>query len=527
MYRKQISNLLPLTYWRIFIRPCFRLLPFTLVFLPLLFILQCSLPEPDDYVPPFTLVIFPYDDAVVADDVLQVRVEATDDEKVKSVKVYLDGEEAGTVTAQPFIVSVNVSGKKDNLEHVVQAAATDDSDNTGYSPQVRFIISHSEDVEDPVVSIVNPQDGQQVEGIVKIVAFAEDERSISLVSFFVDGDSVGESDVYPYNYDWNTADYADSTNHTIFARAFDQGGNWSVSEVVIVTVFPSTDQIPPTAILTYPTAGQVVFDTVQVTVEASDNKGVEMVEYFVDGQSKFIDMEAPYIFSWDTRPFANDGNHPIYAKVYDAAGNMAITEIVEVTVPRRISDDVIPPEAQITYPVGGSILAGSILITTDVDDNLGIAQVDFFIDGVLEHSATNEPWSYLWNTLIFDDGTHTIYCDVYDVTGNLTSTELMLVSVNNIELDITPPSVLIIYPQDGAVVSGNTLISVDASDNRTISRVEFYIDGLLQNIDTSSPWNYTWNTDGFPSGSEHALYVKAYDAAGNIGTSGILTVIKQ
>ncbi len=489
-------------------------------------ILSCSLPEPEDYVPPVTLVIFPYDGAVVSDDIMQVRVEATDDETVSRVRVYLDGAIVGTATSEPYLVEVNVADKKDNQEHVIQASATDDSDNTGFSELVRFTISGSQDVTDPVVAIVNPGDGQQVEGTVRIVATADDNRGVSSVSFFVDGDSVGESARYPYTYDWNTTGYADSTNHTIFARAFDEDGNWAVSDVVTVTVFPVTDQTPPTAILTYPTAGQVVFDTVQVTVEASDNKGVEMVEYFVDGQSRFIDMETPFIFAWDSRPFADDGSHSIYAKAYDAAGNTGTTGIIQVTVPSGISDDVIPPEARVTYPVDGSTVAGTVTVTVDVDDNIGVTQVQYFVDGMMAHVATEAPWNFSWNTSPIADGSsHTLFVKAFDAAGNTTSSDLLtLTIVGGQTVDTTPPTATITYPVAASVLSGEVSVVVDVTDNVGVEEVEFYVDGELDDTDTSAPWGFTWDTTPLADNRTHTIFIKSYDAAGNSTTSATVSV---
>ena len=40
---------------------------------------------------------------------------------------------------------------------------------------------------------------------------------------------------------------------------------------------------------------------------------------------------------------------------------------------------------------------------------------------------------------------------------------------------------------------------------------------------TTSPLNYSWNTTSLPNGS-HTIYSKAYDAAGNVGTSTTITV---
>ncbi|HEX3582065.1 MAG TPA: protease pro-enzyme activation domain-containing protein, partial [Thermoanaerobaculia bacterium] len=89
--------------------------------------------------------------------------------------------------------------------------------------------------------------------------------------------------------------------------------------------------------------------------------------------------------------------------------------------------------------------------------------------------------------------------------------------------DTTPPTTSITAPTNGATVSGTTSVTASASDNVGVTKVEFYLDGALQSTDTSSPYSWSWSTTGTANGS-HSLVSKAYDAAGNIGTSSTVTV---
>ncbi|UCH93906.1 MAG: hypothetical protein JSV88_27070 [Candidatus Aminicenantes bacterium] len=75
-----------------------------------------------------------------------------------------------------------------------------------------------------------------------------------------------------------------------------------------------------------------------------------------------------------------------------------------------------------------------------------------------------------------------------------------------------PPTVSITSPANGDIVSGTTTIYADASDDKGISKVEFYIDGSLEKTDTSSPYRHNWNTRGYPNGP-HTIKVIAYDTA--------------
>ena len=89
--------------------------------------------------------------------------------------------------------------------------------------------------------------------------------------------------------------------------------------------------------------------------------------------------------------------------------------------------------------------------------------------------------------------------------------------------DTTPPTTSITAPLSGATVSGTTTVTASASDNVGVTKVEFYLDGVLQSTDTTSPYSWSWNTTTAANGS-HSLTSKAYDAALNVGTSAAVGV---
>ena len=85
--------------------------------------------------------------------------------------------------------------------------------------------------------------------------------------------------------------------------------------------------------------------------------------------------------------------------------------------------------------------------------------------------------------------------------------------------DTTPPTISLISPQNGSTVSSSISVSASASDNIGVTKVEFYLDSILQTTDFSSPYTWSWNTLNSSNGT-HTLSAKAYDAAGNVGISG-------
>jgi hypothetical protein len=68
-----------------------------------------------------------------------------------------------------------------------------------------------------------------------------------------------------------------------------------------------------------------------------------------------------------------------------------------------------------------TIIYGPINITANVTSGIGIARVEFYIDGTLQATDTAAPYTYLWNPLIQFKGLslkHTIMAVAYDTLGN-------------------------------------------------------------------------------------------------------------
>ena len=106
------------------------------------------------------------------------------------------------------------------------------------------------------------------------------------------------------------------------------------------------------------------------------------------------------------------------------------------------------------------------------------------------------------------DPTYTLYDDVAIASGTP---------------DTTPPTTSITAPVGGSTVSGTVTITATASDNVGVTKIELYVDGSLLGSGAASPFSASWNTTGAANGA-HSLTSKAYDAAGNVGTSSAVPV---
>ena len=89
--------------------------------------------------------------------------------------------------------------------------------------------------------------------------------------------------------------------------------------------------------------------------------------------------------------------------------------------------------------------------------------------------------------------------------------------------DATPPTVAMTAPAAGATVSGTAVVSVAASDNVGVVKVDLYVDGVYYVTDTTSPYSFAWDTTALPNGA-HSLQAVASDAAGNGASTAPISV---
>ncbi len=82
--------------------------------------------------------------------------------------------------------------------------------------------------------------------------------------------------------------------------------------------------------------------------------------------------------------------------------------------------------------------------------------------------------------------------------------------------DITPPTAEITYPAEGAVVHGLVHVTVSATDNVAVGRVELYLDDNSQplDVDTTAPYNFCVDVKNLSNGW-HLLTAIAYDTSEN------------
>lgn len=90
--------------------------------------------------------------------------------------------------------------------------------------------------------------------------------------------------------------------------------------------------------------------------------------------------------------------------------------------------------------------------------------------------------------------------------------------------DTTPPTVAIPSPSNNATVSGTVQISVVASDNVAVSRLECYVDNiLLGTASGTTSLTCSWNTRKYSG--PHTISARAVDTSNNTDTETIQVTV--
>ena len=93
--------------------------------------------------------------------------------------------------------------------------------------------------------------------------------------------------------------------------------------------------------------------------------------------------------------------------------------------------DSVPPTVVITYPTNGAFLMENVIIRADANDNVGVSEVEFKIDGVTVFTDKERPFEFAWNVGFWaDSNSHTILARAKDHRGNIGQSQLVTVIIS-------------------------------------------------------------------------------------------------
>ncbi|MFA5134324.1 MAG: Ig-like domain-containing protein [Patescibacteria group bacterium] len=370
---------------------------------------------------------------------------------------------AGAPVFNPCVGIPNATCNAFNYAHLLSGSASD------HTPPV-FLWAHADgftflpDVGPPPPTLpgVNPL----------ITASFIDDMELAYAEFYIDGILRHTSPVEAgFFYQWDgfvQTDFSEQV-HNFMIRGYDTAGNYSDASADIQITHNFGDTTPPFIQFINPLDGTTVSGTVQVRVTGSDNRQITSFQLDVTctGGPSFgpippVPNPHTISYSWDTTSQPN-GPCSLEATIYDGT-NPPVVAAVTVNIDNQ---DTVEPAVTLTSAPGTCAADGAAC-------NISVPCANTVCDGGSnDRAACSGPAD----------------CD----TG----------------IPCTP-----ICERSGVVP-----VQVTATDNQAVTRVDFLVDGIVQDQGTEigpNTYEWLWDTRIYSNG-DHTLSVNAYDAYSNSG----------
>ena len=271
--------------------------------------------------------------------------------------------------------------------------------------------------------------------------------------------------------------------------------------------FCDTDQ-PPQISLEAPTEGEAG-DVVSLRVGVVDDDPVALVEIFVDGELHSAFSAPPYLASLRLPLDGAGGSVTVLVRATDSTG---LSSEVSQAILIRAPPDTTAPNVALTVP-SEAVAGAELSIAATATDDVGIASVEFFLDGQSLGVTTQAPYESTF-TVPLDRAGETVQLLVRatDAAGNVSEDTASLVV--RMPPDTTAPAVTLTVPTE-AVAGDGVLFSAEASDDRGVARVEFLVDGVVLSTDSEAPFEANYAAPASLAGSSVEVLVRVFDEAGN------------
>jgi hypothetical protein len=264
-------------------------------------------------------------------------------------------------------------------------------------------------------------------------------------------------------------------------------------------------------------ASPTVSNTARPVFEIAGDGNRASYQAFLDGNDigTYSVSNAPFADVCVLTPLQSalsDGNHSFFAReISPTAGQLTVPNPLTFTV------DTTPPStpaAPTMASFSDSGIAGDAITRFGNPSFSGTADANtaifLYINGGAGFGGASVDATGHWSARVttLASGTYTLTIVASDQAGNLSPQSNPL----SIKIDTAAPTNPSITPASGTPVSGIVDVSATATDSISgLWKVDFQIDSGTIQTDTSSPYNYSWNTTGLAIGSIHTITATIYD----------------
>ncbi|MCB0366271.1 MAG: Ig-like domain-containing protein [Bdellovibrionaceae bacterium] len=105
------------------------------------------------------------------------------------------------------------------------------------------------------------------------------------------------------------------------------------------------------------------------------------------------------------------------------------------------SKDHQAPSVRVISPLDQATVSGSLFIHVSATDNVGVTSVTLVLNGKVLNALelTQPPFGWPWDTTKVANGTHTLAAQAKDGAGNIATSTVVTVTVNNVASTPSPP----------------------------------------------------------------------------------------
>jgi hypothetical protein len=321
---------------------------------------------------------------------------------------------------------------------------------------------------------------------------------------------------------WTTATLPDGP-HSVSVRATDAAGNTDATPATraftVDTTPPADTTAPNTTIGSGPTGPT---NDATPTFAFTSSESGSTFQCRVDSGS-WGSCTSP----WTTTALA-DGAHSVSVRAADVAGNTDASPAtrsftVDTSAPNTTIDSAPPAlspgsSATVAFSAGESgatfacrIDGGAWAACTSPKTYTGLGLAQHTVDVRATDAAGNveaSPATATWTSIALPGGGGSSGGGS-DSGGSGSGS------------DSQAPTVTLSAPAAGATFTSTLNMAATASDNRGVSKVEFWFDGARVARDTSAPYAATFTAGRWTSYGVHTVSVRAFDAAGNARSTAV------
>lgn len=410
-----------------------------------------------------------------------VEAIATDDYGIHYVDFIFNEKLIYRDFSAPYLsnITLDIGDRFEN--NYLSITVVDIAKNTVYD---KVLINVTEDTEVPIISEITPAaDFSIIEGqVLNYSAVVVDNVGIQRVEFFINDELILTDNDFPYSgeylLDENMAENFETVSLSV--HAYDYAENKGVVSRVIKV---AADEHPIVNLSTYPEDGQQYIEGTEIFIsgDASDDIGVTKVELIAGGDVVLTRFNAPYTFNYSA-PLLDSINNPVSLtlRAYDTLNQTSDTEIINVVIEKNEL-----PEIQFLTPIAGAeFIEGQLIeISVNASDDVELDRVEFYVSDELVDTVTVPPFITNYRLLNNIEAEQIEFKAIaVDSIEQIQEISRVIISHD----DQIPPTVSIIAPQDGALISigeSDVAIVIDTSGSTSSSSgSDLDGDGTIDNI---------------------------------------------